>query len=139
VSTPQLVRFREIVRGVHIEEKEVRIRESPHLVQREDTDPDSVVEANRPEVTGSQAGRNGFSAGWTVRGAQGLHTPAPFALREHGVTPFQAVGQRVDQRLGYERHIPGDAYDGRRGFQHGSIDAAEGSKAGLNIRNRPKV
>jgi hypothetical protein len=139
VSTPQLGCFREIVRGVHVEEEEVRIRESPHLVQREDTDPDSVVEANRPEVTGSQAGGNGFSAGWTVGGAQGLDTPPPIALREHGVTPFQSVGQRADQRLGYERHVPGDAHHGCGGFQHGSIDATECSEAGTDIDNSPEI
>ena len=44
--TPQLVRSCEVVRGVHIEEQELGVRQTAHLFQREDTDPDAVVEAD---------------------------------------------------------------------------------------------
>ncbi len=57
MSTPQPVRAREIVRGVDVEEQELRIAEAPDLGQREDTDRDARVEADGAEVAGVEAWR----------------------------------------------------------------------------------
>ena len=94
MSTPQSVRAREIVRGVHVEEQELRIAEAPDLGQREDTDTDALVEADGAEVAGVQAGGDGVPAGGTVGGAERLHASASVALGEHGVVRVQAVGER---------------------------------------------
>jgi hypothetical protein len=48
--TPQLVGLREIVRGVDVEKDELRVGQSPHFCEREDTDPNAVVEADGSQV-----------------------------------------------------------------------------------------
>jgi hypothetical protein len=50
VSAPQLFCFREIVRGVDVEEQELRICQCPDLIQWEDTNSDLLVEANGAKI-----------------------------------------------------------------------------------------
>jgi len=97
VSTPELVCFREIVRGVHVEEQQIRIREAPDLIQGEDTDTDAVVEADGSKVSSGEAIRNRVTASWTIGGAQGLDTPSAAALGQHGVMTIQPVRERLNQ------------------------------------------
>ena len=47
---PQLVRSREVVRGVHVKEQERRICQGADPIQWEDTESDSVVEADGTTV-----------------------------------------------------------------------------------------
>jgi hypothetical protein len=56
VLPPQLVRFREIVRRVHVKEQQIRICQGTDLLQWEDTDLDAVVEANGSEIAGGETG-----------------------------------------------------------------------------------
>ena len=88
MSTPQLVRSREIVRGVHVEEEEVGVRQRPHLIQWEDTDADSVVEADGSEVVFGKARGDCLPTSQTVCGAERLHPAPPVALRQDGVRAF---------------------------------------------------
>ena len=139
MSTPQLVRSREIVRGVHVEEEEVGIRERPHLVQWEDTDADSVVEADGPEIVFGKARVDCLPTGRPVRGAERLDPTPPVALRQDGVRAFQTLRQCPDQRFGNERHVPRDAYHGCRRFDHCRVDAPQRAEAGTNVAHRAEV
>jgi hypothetical protein len=139
VSTPQLVRPREIVRGIHVEEEEVGVRQRPHLIQWEDTDADSVVEADGAEIVFGQARGDCFPTGRPVCGAEGLDPAPPAALRQDGVRAFQTLRQCPDQRFGNKRHIPRDTYHRCRRFDHCRVDAAQGAEAGTNVGHRAEV
>ena len=133
MSTPQSVRAREIVRGVDVEEQELRIAEAPNLGQREDTDRDALVEADGAEVAGIQGGGDGVAAGGTVGRAERLHAPASVAFGEHGVVGVEPAGERLDQRHRHEGHVPGDAHDRRGPLDDRSVDPAEGAEPRADI------
>ena len=97
MSTPQLVRSREIVRGVHVEEEEVGVRQRPYLIQWEDTDADSVVEADGAEIAFAKARRDGLPTGRPVCGAERLDPSPPVALRQDGVRALQTLRQCPDE------------------------------------------
>ena len=139
MSTPQLVRSREIVRGVHVEEEEVGVRQRPHLIQREDTDADSVVEADGPEIVFGKARVDCLPTGRPVRGAERLDPAPPIALRQDGVSPLQTLRQCPDQRFGHERHVPRDTNHGCRRFGHCRVDAAQGAEPGTNVGHSAEV
>ncbi len=136
---PQLVRFCEIVRGVHVEEEEPGIGHRLHLFQRQDTDSDPVVEADGAEVTRCQARGDGFFAARTVGGAQGLYSSAPPAFRQHCVVLLESSRERADQRYRDEWHVPGNANNRSRRFDHSGVDAAERAQAGFGIGYDSKI
>ena len=139
MSTPQSVRAREIVRGVDVEEQELRIAEAPDLGQREDTDRDALVEADGAEVAGIEGGGDGVAAGGTIGGAERLHTTVAVALGEHGVVRHESGGERLDQRDRHERHVPGDAHDRRGRLEHRRVDPAERPESRADIGHHPKA
>ena len=139
MSTPQSVRAREIVRGVDVEEQELRIAEAPDLGQREDTDRDALVEADGAEVAGIQGGGDGVAAGRTVSRAERLHAAAPVALGQHGVVRIEPGGKRLDQRHRHEWHVPGDAHDRRGRLDDRRVDPAEGAEPRADIGHDPKA
>ena len=142
MSTPQPVRAREIVRGVDVEEQELRIAEEPDLGQREDTDRDALVEADGAEVAGIQGGGDGVAAGGTIGGAERLHAAAPVAFGEHGVVGAEPGGERPDERHRHEGHVPGDAHDRRGRLDHRRVDPAERAKlqgVRLSFRDHAKA
>jgi hypothetical protein len=141
VSPPQLVRAGEIVRGIHVEEEELRIAEAPHLRQREDTDPDAGMEADGFEIPLIEAGGNGLPASGAVAGAEGLYPAASVALGQDRIMGLEAGGKASHQRLGDERHVPGYA-DHRCGrFHHRGIDPSQRAKprpdVGYHLEIRP--
>jgi hypothetical protein len=79
--TPQLIRAGKVVRGVHVEEQELRIGQSAYLVEGEDTDLYPVVEADGAEVAGSEAGADRIAAGRAVGGAERLYSTSAVTLR----------------------------------------------------------
>jgi hypothetical protein len=139
VLPPQLVRAREIVDGVHIEEEQVRVACRRDLGQREDTDPDALMEADGAEIAGLQAGLDGCPAGRSVAGAERLHSSPPIALGEDGIVLIQPLGQQLDQALGDEGHVPGYAYHWRGGFHDGGVDAPQRTEAGLHVDHDSEV
>ena len=56
-----------------------------------DTDPDSVVKADGPEVAGRQTVGDRLEAGRTISGAERLYPPPSTAFREHGVVTIEAL------------------------------------------------
>ena len=74
-SPPQLFRARQVVRGVHVEEQELRVAEAGDLGQGEDTDADALMEGDGPEIAPVEALRDGVAAGRTVAGAERLQAP----------------------------------------------------------------
>ncbi len=137
--TPQLVGFREIVRGIDIEEDELGIGQSPYVRERENTDPDAVVKADSTQVSCREAIRDRFPAGWAVRGTQGLNPSAAAALWKHGIVLIQAGGQRPYKRFRDEGHVPGDAHYGGWSLDDSRVDPAQGSKAGAKITHRAEI
>ncbi len=139
MSTPQLVRSREIVRGVHVKEEEGGVRKRPNLVQWEDTDADSAVEADGAEIIFGKARGDCLPTGRPVSGAEWLDPAPPVALRQDGVRAFQTLRQCPDQRFGHERHVPRDTYHGRRRVDHCRVDAAQRAEAGTNVGHSAEV
>ena len=139
MSTPQSVRAREIVRGVDVEEQELRIAEAPDLGQREDTDRDALVEADGAEVAGVEGWRR-----WR-RGSRDRRRRR--AARRRGGRALSAsiascasrpAGERPDQRRRDERHVPGDAHDRRRRLDHRRVDPAERARVPGGRRAPPE-
>ena len=89
MSTPQSVRAREIVRGVDVEEQQLRIAEAPDLGQREDTDRDARVEADGAKVAGVERGGDGVPAAGAVGGAERLDAAPAAALGQHRVVALE--------------------------------------------------
>ena len=92
-SSPQLFRARQVVRGVHVEEQDLRVAVAGDLGQGEDTDADALMEGDGPEIAPVETLRDGVAAGGTVRGAQRLQAPAAVALRQEGVVRSEALAQ----------------------------------------------
>ena len=139
MSTPQLVGLCEIVRGVDVEEQELRIAEIPDVRQREDTDRDALVEADGAEVARLERGLDGLAAGRTVGRTERLDAAPAAALGEHGVASAQPGGEGPHQRDRHERHVPGDADDRGRGRDHRGEDPAQRAQARPHVGHDPEV
>ena len=137
--TPQLVRSREIIRGVHVKEQQVRVCQGAHLVQRKGTDADSVVEADSPEVAVVEAIGDCLAAGRTIGSTEWLYASPSAAFRKHSIMMIEACGEGTDEGFRNERHVPGDANDWCRSLNNRGVDAAERSEAGPGVANCPEI
>ena len=100
MSTPQSVRAREIVRGVDVEEQELRVAEAPDLGQREDTDERCAGGSRwrggrRRRGLAAMASRQAGAVGGAERLDARAGRRSPAAWRRARSEP---VGERLDQR-----------------------------------------
>ena len=97
------------------------------------------MEADRPKVVSRQTGFDGRGAGRPVRRTERLHPSAAPAFRQERVNIPQSFGQRPDERIRDERHVPGDGDHRRRGFEDCRQDAAERSETRAHVGDDPEI
>jgi hypothetical protein len=139
VSSPELVRLREVVRGVDVEEKEGGIALPRHLGEGEDTETDAPMEAEGAEVAGVEVGFDRLAAGGPVRRTEGLDARRATAPGNHRVVIAQPVGEPPDERRRHERHVPGDADHRSRRLYHRGMDPAQGADAGPQVGDNAEI
>jgi hypothetical protein len=137
--TPQLVGLCQIVRGVDVEKGELRVGQSPYLPEREDTDPNAIVEADSAKVTRVEAVGDGFSAGRSVGCTEWLDTPPPPALRQHSIMVIEPISESADQWFGDKGHVPRNAHDRCRALQNCGVDTPQRAQPWSNVADCPEI
>ena len=133
--------LREVVRGVHVEEQELRVRRSGATSdQGEDTDPDALMEADGPEVALVEAlrrWRRGRRARRRRRAARRRAGRRSAAGRRRA-RPRPSARRRIS-RLGDERHVPGDADDRGRRLDHRGVDPTQRAEARPHVGHHAQI